>query len=112
MISGTWGTHSKGTSISIASMVVFVSMSDDISSPEIAYPDSYRVISVASEADCVMIHDGTSKVCLLDEHLSTVMVHCRIMECRLDIEVATEVVVHVVLELAAAPDCSLQQCTR
>jgi hypothetical protein len=96
----------------MASIVVSVSMSDEISSPEIAYPDSYRAISVAREADCMLMHDGTSKVCLLDEHLSAIMVYCRIMECRLDVEVAAEVVVHEVLELAAALACFLRQCTR
>jgi hypothetical protein len=92
----------------MASIVVFVSMFDDTSSPEIAYPDSYKVISVASKADCMLIHDGISKVCLLDEHLSAIVVHCRIMEGRLDIQVATEVVVYIVLELVPAPACSLR----
>jgi hypothetical protein len=100
MISGTWDIHSTGkkTSISMASMVVCVSISDNISLPEIAYPDSDRAISVASEADCMLAHDGTGKVCPLDQNLSAIKVHCRIIEGRLDIEVATEIVVHVVLE--------------
>jgi hypothetical protein len=56
-------------------------MSDDISSLEIPYPNSYRAFSMVSEADCMLTYDGTGKVYLLDEHLSAITVHCRIMEC-------------------------------
>jgi hypothetical protein len=58
-----------------------ISMSDDISSLEIPYPNSYRAFSMVSEADCMLTYDGTGKVYLLDEHLSAITVHCRIMEC-------------------------------